>query len=93
MARGGLEPGTPRFSVVRPSRLKLARLQGITWLLAMCTASAFSRTLRPFPWRYGRWWGSSAFSLVAMAILHGGRGGAARRLAPALGYEAAVLAL
>jgi hypothetical protein len=29
MARPGLEPGTPRFSVVRPSRLKLASSQGI----------------------------------------------------------------
>jgi hypothetical protein len=42
---------------------------GIAWLLAVCTASAFSRTLRPFPRRYGGWLGSSAFSVMAMAIL------------------------
>jgi transposase len=68
----GLESGTPRFSVVRPSRLKLVSLQEIPWLLATCTASTFSPTLRRFPRRYGRWRGSSAFSLVAMAILIAG---------------------
>jgi hypothetical protein len=49
--------------------------------------------LRPFPRRYGRWRGSSAFSLVDMAILTAGRGGAARRLPLAFGYEVAVLTL
>ena len=93
MARPGLEPGTPRFSVVRPSRLNLARLQGITWLLAMYTASAFPRTLRPVPRRYGRRRGSSAFSSVAMAILMAG--GAAPHVGcpRTLGYEIAVLTL
>ena len=66
------ESGTPRFSVVRPSRLKLGRMQGIPWIITMCTGSAFSRILRPFPRRYGRWRGSSAFSSVAMAILIAG---------------------
>jgi hypothetical protein len=72
MARPGLEPGTPRFSVVRPSRLKPTSLQRIPWILAMRTASAFSRTLRSYPRRYGRWRGSAAFSSVAMAILTAG---------------------
>jgi hypothetical protein len=46
-------------------------------VLAMCPASAFSRTLRPFPRRYGRWRGSAAFSsvVVAEASLQSARAG------------------
>ena len=42
MARPGLEPGTPRFSVVRPAHLNSLDLQGITWLLAQSRGSALS---------------------------------------------------
>jgi hypothetical protein len=49
MARPGLEPGTPRFSVVRPAHLNSLDLQEIPWLLAQPGRSALSRTLRSFP--------------------------------------------
>jgi hypothetical protein len=61
MARRGLEPGTPRFSVVRSRYLNPIYFQGISSLLATSAASAFSRTLRPFAGRYGRRLGPSAF--------------------------------
>ena len=93
MARPGLEPGTPRFSVVRPSRLNIAVLQEILVAGGMFSESGFSRTLRPFPRRYGRWRGSSAFSSVAMAILMAGGAGPHVGCPRALGYELAALTL
>jgi hypothetical protein len=61
MARPGLEPGTPRFSVVRPSGLNTGDLQGMPRRLAWFPVSVFSRTLRSFPPGYGRRRGPSAF--------------------------------
>jgi hypothetical protein len=69
MARRGLEPGTPRFSVVRSRYLNPIYFQGISSLLATSAASAFSRTLRPFAGRYGRRLGPSAFSLAGDLLL------------------------
>ena len=62
MARPGLEPGTPRFSVVRSLGLNPVDLQGIQPARPISRASGLSRTLRPFGGRYGRWCGPSAFS-------------------------------
>jgi hypothetical protein len=69
-----------------------SQFAGNPWLLATCTASTFSRALRRFPRRYGRWRGSSAFSLVAMAILIAG-GAAPHVGCPGLGHEVAVITL
>jgi hypothetical protein len=76
MARPGLEPGTPRFSVVLPLRLNLRIfpiLQGISRVLRIARASGFSRILRPFGGRYGRRRASSAFSLWRPAHVSLGR--------------------
>jgi hypothetical protein len=62
VARPGLEPGTPRFSVVRPLTSASVRFAGNSLSLATFRRPAFSRTLRSFPERYGRRRGSSAFS-------------------------------
>jgi hypothetical protein len=62
MARPGLEPGTPRFSVVRPFRLNTCGLQGISLHWRMRRVSGLSRTLRSFRRGYGRRQGASAFS-------------------------------
>jgi hypothetical protein len=62
MARPGLEPGTPRFSVVFPCRSRVLDLHGIATEVASSIASTFSRILRSFSERYGRRRGSSAFS-------------------------------
>jgi hypothetical protein len=62
MARPGLEPGTPRFSVVHPRRSSSACLQRLSMIRAAGCVSRFSRTLRRFSGGYGRRGGSSAFS-------------------------------
>ena len=62
MARPGLEPGTPRFSVVCSCRSSPAYLRGIPLVSAASSVSGFSRTFRAFAGRYGRRRGSSAFS-------------------------------
>ena len=63
MARGGLEPPTPRFSVVLRCSPCSGDLQAIPVILQVSRVSAFSRTLRPFRGGYGRRQGPSAFSL------------------------------
>jgi hypothetical protein len=65
MARGGLEPPTPRFSVVLPLRLSWADLQDFLFTLGGSHASGLSRTLRPFSLRYGPRWGPWAFFIPA----------------------------
>jgi hypothetical protein len=60
MARPGLEPGTPRFSVVLLRGSSSAHLQGKYRCLNWLAPSAFSRTLRSFPVRKDRYRGSSA---------------------------------
>ena len=67
MARPGLEPGTPRFSVVRPMNLNPAELQELPGANGADRASEPSRILRSFPRRYGRRRRPSAFSLAARA--------------------------
>jgi hypothetical protein len=62
MARPGLEPGTPRFSVVLLCRSSPLHLQGKGHCSAASAMSGLSRTLRTFPGRYGRRRSSSAFS-------------------------------
>jgi hypothetical protein len=61
-ARPGLDPGTPRFSIVISCRSSVLDLQGIATESASSTTSTFSRILRSFSERYGRRRGSSAFS-------------------------------
>ena len=65
MARPGLEPGTPRFSVVRPCRLNVVCLQRILVGQWSSRASGLPRILRSFPLGYGRRREPSAFSLDA----------------------------
>jgi hypothetical protein len=74
MARPGLEPGTPRFSVVRPAHLNSLDLQAIPWLLAQSRGSGLSRTLRSFPGGYGRRRHPSAFSPSRPTPAHGAGG-------------------
>jgi hypothetical protein len=63
MARPGLEPGTPRFSVVLPYSLNPSDLQAILVVIQGSRAFVLSQILRPFRGRYGRRQGRSAFSL------------------------------
>jgi hypothetical protein len=74
VARPGLEPGTPRFSVVRPAHLNSFDLQGIRWLLTQSRGSGLSRTLRSFPGGYGRRRHPSAFSPGRPNPAHGAGG-------------------
>jgi hypothetical protein len=62
MARPGLEPGTPRFSVVRSCHWSSADLQGFPADQSRSSGLGFSRILRSFLGEKGRRRGPSAFS-------------------------------
>jgi hypothetical protein len=68
MARPGLEPGTPRFSVVLAWCLSSTNLQGISATPAALHLSTLSRILRAFSGRYGRRMRSSAFSWTGVRL-------------------------
>ena len=57
MARPGLEPGTPRFSVVRSSRAKAAKsLEGNGFV--RMDAELRLPQIAPFSTQFRRWWTS-----------------------------------
>ena len=68
MARPGLEPGTPRFSVVLARRSSSVDLQGIRTILAALRPSTLSRILRAFSGPYGRRMRPSAFSWTGVRL-------------------------
>ena len=53
LARPGLEPGTPRFSVVRSRRSKDVEVPGTNRVYGPCPSNAKRRSLRSFPGRSG----------------------------------------